>query len=208
MKITYIRQISLLQYLVAKYCRSLFVIIITLSVFLLSSCDLFEARTAEAPNDSNVFIGNARTANDLILNFTKSIQCLDANGYVNCLVDTMYYSHRYEFQPSSSSYSVFIGWDKKNEKNLLYSVRSKVKKDSIVLLEFANQSMKYYSDSVVYIADYKIRVPFSDASLPKDYIGKIQLLIIKDNLFYYVIRKWSDFKTEHNNSWTELKASL
>jgi hypothetical protein len=185
-----------------------YLIYITL-VFLLVSCDIFETREAEMPDQSNSNYQPAIQPQTLIDNLINSFKDKDVVNYRNTFV-TDNSAKKFVFEPSSSSSLRFPGiwddWDIDSEIRYFNGVKSSVPNDLpiTIVLSTSLESFSFTGDSLRYISDYSITIPQTDGSMLY-YEGNLEFKMINNNewMIYY----WKDNAKEDNPSWSDLKGT-
>ncbi|MBZ0198653.1 MAG: hypothetical protein K8H86_02215, partial [Ignavibacteriaceae bacterium] len=76
-------------------------------LLMLNGCDIFNARTAEIPDQPRSNYQQAVTPEFLVDNLINSLKDKDAANYINCFSDTSFTPKRFAFSPSSGATSLF-----------------------------------------------------------------------------------------------------
>jgi hypothetical protein len=186
-------------------------VIITLAASLFSGCDIFNTREPEKPDQPAT---NAKTATDpqqLIDNFTASIQQLDLDNYMACFSDSLVSGKNFDYVPSSEAsllYPSLSGnWDLRSEKQYFTNMKAKLATDAQITISFSNSFLSPLGDSATYIATYFLNVPHTD-SFSKIFQGDIKLKLFRDTRLIWRIYYWQDSKNGNNANWSELKGRM
>ncbi|MEJ5285852.1 MAG: hypothetical protein CH6_2949 [Candidatus Kapaibacterium sp.] len=178
----------------------------------LCSCNLFQTRTPEEPNENSSNFPPATTPQTLVDNFTKSINQKNIAIYQNCLIQNI---SLFKFYPSADAFSIysniFQNWNLNSEITFARNLFSKFSNEESPEFIVNNPSFSSYStDSTVFVADYELVINSKDNSINNSYQGTMQLVLVLDNSGLWKIVKWFDFRkqTESFQTISFLKAKL
>ncbi len=187
------------------------IILISFSL-LIASCDLFNTRTAETPNQPRTNFQQAITPDLLIENLVNSLHDKSVENYLSCLSDSSFTNKGFVFSPSSGALSQFPSlagnWTEKNEEQYFNNLKVKVPDNLPVTLTLTNESYSPQGDSVIYTASYFLSVPTQDPNLPQSYQGDLRFNIVRDSRAIWSIYYWQDSKNSQLPSWSELKGRM
>ncbi len=177
----------------------------------LAGCDIFQARTPEAPETARSTYTFPATPDLVISNFTNALIEKNVQNYLACFVDSSYSSRVFRFIPSpgaTSRYPAFLsGWNLKAEQDYLNNVFSKMSTAGQISILLSSESYSRYADSVQYTAVYTMQIPVKGASSPAQYSGQMRLSMIVDSRPAWIISTWEDTKIGTAESWSDLKGS-
>lgn len=187
--------------------KPFFFIVIILS---LTGCDLFETRQAEEPERPRADFQPATTPDQLIQNLINSFKEKDVQSYISCLADSSFTEKKFQFIPSGGASSQFPSladqWNVKSEEQYFNNVRSSVQGELPITLSITSTSPpSQQGDSLIFIGNYLLNIPFIDAALPLMYQGDLKLSMVRDSRSLWVIYLWQDTKSTDAPSWSELK---
>jgi len=186
--------------------KHLLYIIIFLS---LVSCDIFETREAESPDQSGSNYQPAVQPEILVQNLVNSFKDKDVVNYLNSFV-TENAGRDFIFLPSSASSLRFPGlwedWDIDSETRYFNSIKSSVPPEQPITLVLSTslESFSFSGDSLRYFSDYSVSLPQTDGSILY-YEGNLEFKMI--NLNNWMIYYWKDNAIEDRPSWSDLKGS-
>lgn len=179
-----------------------------LLLFVITSCNLFETRSPEEPEQSPVVFFQATTPEQLIQNFLNSIKYKRTQNYADC------FDKNFTFSPAQDAFaiyqSIFAQWNYKNELRYFQAFVSSVNRENLISVKLENKKLNFSSsDSLVYIADYNLSYQPAQSVDLEQYSGKIQLTLIQGNDGIYKILRWADFQSKKDTllpTWSILKA--
>lgn len=186
-------------------------IIYILLLLVLVSCDIFETRDAEQPDQSRSNYQPATFPKILIENLINSFAEKDVVNYQNTFVAGL--SNRvYQFVPSSTALSRFQNlwsiWNIDAEIQYFNNMKTAVPEGLPVSLSLslADESFSILGDSLKYTSEYFISVPQLNGD-PLIFQGNVEFSMINSNTVWSVYY-WKDNAIEDNPSWSDLKGSV
>lgn len=192
--------------------RLAFYISLIITVLSIASCDLFETRDAETPDQPRSNFEQAIEPEKVLLNLVNSLKDRNVVNYTACLSDSSYSGRTFTFSPSAgaaSQYPELVNdWDKSKEENYFNNLTTRIPDDAEITLTFSNDSYNQPGDSAIFTATYTLTVPQNENSIPTNYSGEMRLSLIRDSRSLWSIYYWSDIKKDENPSWSELKGRL
>jgi len=190
--------------------------IIILNFFIiafLSSCNLFETRSPEEPDEGKQNFPPATNPSILTQNFANSFRLKSLDNYYECFNISQLLEYRFIPSPEAfSAYlSLFDNWDMTSERRYFASLISYVASSSTITLDLQDEKTNYISpDSTLYSAVYRLSLPILTNEIPKEYAGRLQLTLIPINDGTWRILRWVDSPLERQDSvlptWSILKA--
>jgi len=185
--------------------KKLFFIFITI---LISSCDLFDTRVAEHPQEPGSDYQTAFTPDDLISNLINSLKDKDSKNYISCLSGSSVTNKPFSFSPSSEALSQFpaLGdnWTTTNESRYFSNMIAKVPDESPITLVLSNSVLSIHGETATYVASYSLNVPLNDVTIPSNYQGELIFELVTYQLTWSIYF-WQDIKRIDSPSWSELK---
>ncbi len=179
-----------------------------LFLLLLNGCDIFNARTAELPDQPRSNYQQAVTAELLVDNLINSLKDKDAANYINCFSDTSFTTKKFAFSPSSGATSLFPAltseWGLQNEQQYFNNVITKIPSTTPIILTLGNTTKSPQGDSLIFTAEYVLNVPHTDTD-PTSYQGNLIFSMIRDSRSVWTIYFWQDNKSTELPTWSELK---
>ncbi len=176
------------------------------------SCDIFETREAEPPDQQRSNYVPATSPEILIQNLIDSFADKDVVNYQNTFVTGL--SNRvFTFVPSSTALSRFqnlwLTWNIDAEVQYFNNMKTSVPDELPVLLSglsLSPESFSIFGDSLRYNSEYFISVPQinSEALI---FQGNLELSMINVSTVWLVYF-WKDNAIEDNPSWSDLKGSV
>ncbi len=170
------------------------------SLVIIGSCGLFDTRTPENPNDTNLNFPPATTPQILLNNFINSFNQKNATIYQSCLFSD---GNLFIFFPSYDALAIysniFQNWNLASEFNFAKNLFSKFNPEEFPVFNITQNSFANLStDSSIFIGDYEISIYSRDNSINNLYKGKIQLNLILDKTGTWKIIRWYDYKQVDN----------
>lgn len=189
--------------------KTLIQILFVIFVLSTSSCDLFNTRDPQNPDENRANFQPPKEPSIVIENLKNSFNDKNAQNYILCFVDTLFVNKQFIFLPSSEAASTYAfltqDWGLDDERRYFNSVISKVPKDFPMTLTFSDENYSSLSgDTLIYSANYFINIPHS-SSEPKNYSGNLQFNMIRDDRSDWSIYYWKDTRSSSLPSWSELK---
>ena len=187
-------------------------LIFIMLLFSVISCDIFETRDAESPDQSRSNFIPATSPEILIQNLINSFADKDVVNYQNTFVTGL--SNRvFTFIPSSTALSRFQNlwptWNIDAEVQYFNNMKTSVPDELPVLLSGLSLSPKSFSifgDSLKYNSEYFISVPQRNSET-LIFQGNLELSMINLSTVWLVYF-WKDNAIEDNPSWSDLKGSV
>ena len=180
-------------------------IISVILVLILQSCDLFESREPESPDQTKSSYRVPVEPSDVIENLINSFKDKNANDYKKNfstgapLVDKVFY-----FVPSSNVLNIFpANWTVAQEFQYFNNLVIDAPESLPIQLSFSDENYEVQADSSIYSAKYFITVPVQNA-VPKIYEGNVRFLMTTDINSAWVIYYWEDI-AQQGSTWSELK---
>jgi hypothetical protein len=187
-------------------------LVIILLLFSAVSCDIFETRDAESPDQSRSNYRPATSPEILIQNLIDSFADKDVVNYQNTFVTGL--SNRdFIFVPSSTASSRFQNlwptWNIDAEVQYFNNMKTSVPDELPVLLSglsLSPESFSIFGDSLKYNSEYFISIPQINSE-PLIFQGNLELSMINVSTLWEVYF-WKDNAIEDNPSWSDLKGSV
>jgi len=175
-----------------------------------TSCNLFETRSPEEPDQSPVAFFPATNPTQLIQNFTNSIKYKRPQNYSDCLIN----DQRFNFSASADAFaqyqSIFNRWTYQDENRFFQSLVSNVSSQNLISISFDKISFNYASpDSIIFNANYEISFVLKQSSKSDNYPGSMQMTFVPTSDGVYKILRWSDYPSKNDSlipTWSTLKA--
>ena len=185
-------------------------LIFIMLLFSAISCDIFETRDAESPDQSRSNYLPATSPEILIQNLINSFADKDVVNYQNTFVTGL--SNRiFTFIPSSTALSRFQNlwptWNIDDEVQYFNNTKTSVPDELPISLSLSKSpdSFSIFGDSLKYNSEYFISVPQRNSE-PLIFQGNLELsmeIVSTVWLVYF----WKDNAVEDNPSWSDLKGS-
>lgn len=183
-------------------------IFIILNLFLFNSCDIFNVREAETPNQPRSNYQQAVSPEILIENLINALSDKDAANYINCFSDTSFSNKKFVFSASSGASSLFPAlssdWGLQNEQQYFNNVSAKIPEQAKIILTFSNTTLSPQGDSRIFTAGYLLNVPHTDND-PTVYQGDLIFSMGRDSRSVWTVYFWQDNKSTNLPTWSELK---
>jgi len=183
-------------------------LLIILNLVLLSGCDIFNAREAEAPTQPRSNNQQAVTPEILIDNLINALKDKDAANYINCFSDTSFSNKKFVFSASSGASSLFPAlssdWGLQNEQQYFNNVKAKVPEQAQIILTFSKATQSPQGYSLIFTAEYVLNVPHTDND-PTVYQGDLIFSMGRDSRSVWTVYFWQDNKSTALPTWSELK---
>ena len=177
-------------------------------LFSAVSCDIFETRDAEPPDQSRSNFQPATSPEILIQNLINSFSDKDVVNYQNTFITDL--SNRvFIFVPSSTALSRFQNiwptWNIDAEVQYFNNVKTSVPDELPISLSLSlsPESFSIFGDSLKYNSEYFISVPQRNSD-PLIFQGSLEFSMINISTVWRVYF-WKDNAIEDNPSWSDLK---
>jgi hypothetical protein len=148
-----------------------------------------------SPTDYNILLDNLKTAISQ-RNTQNYLRCFDPEGLAFFPVASLF----------NDNESIWLNWSLQDEQawfdNMVANLASP-SGNSLVLEEADLQDVS--PDSLRYVGNYSLRINHSDSTLTTLYKGQLQMVIGVNSFNEWEIRKWEDFETHPDSSWSRLK---
>jgi len=175
-----------------------------------TSCNLFETRSPEEPDQSPVAFFPATNPTQLIQNFTNSIKYKRPQNYSDCLIN----DQRFNFSASADAFaqyqSILNRWTYQDENRFFQSLVSNVSSQNLISISFDKISFNYASpDSIIFNANYEISFVLKQSSKSDNYAGSMQMTFVPTSDGVYKILRWRDYPSKNDSlipTWSTLKA--
>lgn len=184
-------------------------LIILLCSLLIASCDIFQTRTPEQPNESGqvLFIQPDRPE-IVIQNLINSLEGTSLQNYLACFSST-----EFTFNPTNVSIAdnpgIFGNWGIQEEQNYINNLFAEAQLLQGHRLIFNNERYEIQSETrQQFIAEYTLTMIHnrSSSGVPTTTTGELIFLILADDTGLWSIHSWSDIETSTSFSWSDLKA--
>ncbi len=172
------------------------------AIIFLSSCNLLQTRDAEEPITNNETNPQAASAEQLMKNFTASINQKNSLEYRKLFSDSLKFI--------SSYYSaIFSSWDKESEVKYFENIAASLNSFSSlqISITYPTAPVMYQGDSAVYTIQYNFFVPHNRTNITQQFAGRSELYLSPKNTIWTIYR-WIDFETKKDSSWSTLKAEF
>jgi hypothetical protein len=181
-----------------------------LFLFVLVSCDIFETRNAETPEDTRSNYTSPFRHEDLISNLINSFSDKNAENYKKSFaIAPELTTFTFSFTPSGqalSQYQIWEGWSVEDEFRYFTNLVNSTPAQFPITLSLSNELFSPSNDVFIYTADYFISVPQLNAD-PKTYSGSLKFYLTTNINNFWVIFKWEDIAESGSLSWSDLKGS-
>ncbi len=178
---------------------------------LLSSCDIFSTREPEQPSQSNCF-GQPPTRPLITVNNLESAivqKCPDNYGSV---FSPSAGARPFVFVPSTEGQeqyaAVFGSWSAEDELSYFRNLVAKARTNGFSSLFLAPTDSLITADSVVYSFDYTLTFEHTEPGFPYTARGNMQLTLAPDATNFWMLVRWSDFKTTADITWSLFKGKF
>ena len=184
---------------------------IILPTFLVS-CDLFQTRPPEGPDQSRSNYISPSEPKILIENIINSFSDKNADNYRKSF-ESNPTSIAFTFIPTSSAQvtyqSIWLDWNIDSEFQYFKSAQTTVPSELPMTLSLSTEQGSFSvlgADSVKYNSKYSISIPQYNSNA-LNYQGNVEFTLIRDSRQIWVINYWKDYAIQDNLSWSDLKGS-
>ncbi|MCG6913556.1 hypothetical protein LJE86_06525 [bacterium BMS3Abin03] len=184
---------------------------IILPTFLVS-CDLFQTRPPEGPDQSRSNYISPSEPKILIENIINSFSDKNADNYRKSF-ESNPTSIAFTFIPTSSAQvtyqSIWLDWNIDSEFQYFKSAQTTVPSELPMTLSLSTEQGSFSvlgADSVKYNSKYSISIPQYNSNA-LNYQGNVEFTLIRDSRQIWVINYWKDYAIQDNPSWSDLKGS-
>ncbi len=187
--------------------KKLFFILFLLTLL---SCDVFETRNAETPEDTRSNYTSPFTREDLISNLINSFSDKNAENYKKSFaMFPELVAKEFSFFPSSQAlnqYQIWDNWNVDDEFRYFTNLVNSTPSQYPINLSFSNELFSPTNDGFIYTSDYFISVPQLNSD-PKTYSGSLRFNLTTNINNFWVIYSWEDIAESGSLSWSDLKGS-
>jgi hypothetical protein len=187
-------------------------IFIAAAAFSFSSCDLFETRSAEPPNQARSSYEQPVEPETVLSNLVNSFTDLNVSNYSACFTNYSYSGKNFIFIPSAGAslqYPELINsWNINSEEQYFKNLVTRIPEDARITLTLSNDNYNLLGDSAIVTATYTLTVPQYENNIPANYSGEMRISLIRDSRSLWSIYYWQDIKKDDVASWSELKGRL
>lgn len=169
----------------------------------LSAC--FKPREVEPPSASSSDWVSPTDYQILLNNLELAISQKNVQNYLRCFTpDSL------RFIPATVVYTgselVWDNWSLQDEQTYLEKTIQALSVQSGNYVEIDELTLQTFgSDSVVYNGTYNMVMNHSDTTLTTRFEGQLEFLCRINNFNEWEIRRWTDFETSQDSSWSRLK---
>lgn len=181
---------------------SLIIIIISMSL----SCRFFDPRESEDPSkpaDWNAFqVTPQKTLENLIYSY---------NYRENVYNYSYIFSDQFVFHFDNQDvvdFNVPQSWNRTKEIDMLMNLYQSVNQQNSMTLSFeviASQPDNIQVDRAWFFRNYTLRFESAINQMPREFYGKMQIYMEKDNSGFWRIKDWYDYRISNNWTWGRLK---
>lgn len=186
------------------------ILVTILFLITLVSCDIFETRNAEVPEDTRSNYTTPLTREALISNIINAFSDKNAENYKKSFATSPELTTlEFTFIPSGQAlnqYQIWDDWSVEDEFRYFTNVVNSTPSEFPINLSLSNELFSPSNDGFVYTADYTISVPQLNAD-PKIYSGSLKFSLTTDINNFWVIFSWEDLAESGSLSWSDLKGS-
>jgi hypothetical protein len=178
-----------------------------LLVLSVASCDLFETRDAESPDQTRSNYTTPSERNILIQNLIYSFSDKNVNNYIKTFSDPNVTGKLFAFTPSSAAlrFQIWENWNLVDETQYFNNLINNVPDNLPINLDFNNENYgAVIADSATYTAEYTIVVPQQNSE-SLIFEGNLKFTMYRDASGVWSVYFWEDNSVEGSVSWSELK---
>ncbi len=184
-----------------------------LAALLLFSCNIFQTRTPEPPQQGRSDFLPPTQPDIVVENLVNSISDRNVNNYISCFSDPSSGARPFTFLPSPNAASqyraIFQDWTVSSEQSYFNNLISQSPTSSSSALVLSNVQLVLGSDSAYYSANYTLLWPNKLASNLQDVRGNLQFYIGVNPSGSWSIYRWVDSGTsDTSKTWSDLKAQF
>lgn len=179
--------------------------------FIFISCDLFNTRPAEGPNQTKSNYTPPIEPKDLISNIINSFTDKNTDNYSKSF-DLSLTDKSFSFVPSSSAQIAYQGiwtdWDTESERQYFSSIITTLPNAELIRLSLSTKESSFsrLGDSTKYSSHYTISIPQINSE-DLFYEGNVEFTMILDSRQLWVIYYWKDNAIGDSPSWSDLKGT-
>lgn len=193
-----------------------FWISILLTIFLLTSCDLFIPREPDPPiKTPNPYAWKPPTTPEIVLdNLSNAFPASKKNYYLDVLSHNLDTGNGFVFLPdpgvASSQPGVFDAWGYDAEETFITKLFQSLDASGLQRLTWQTDQVSPIDNYYEIIADYQITLTYSEnsAAFPVLLGGQATLTLTQNSDLLYEVSQWEDLKSDSLQCWTELKALI
>ena len=189
------------------------IIYIVLPAFLVS-CDLFNTRSPEGPDQTKSNYTPPDQPTILIQNMINSFTDKNTDNYRKSFESVGDLANNtFTFVPSSAAQvayqGIWDGWDINSEVQYFKGIQTSVPDALPMTLTLSTEQTSFSvlgADSVKYSSSYSISIPQINSDV-LNYQGNVEFTMIRDSRQLWVIYFWKDNAIGDSPSWSDLKGS-
>ncbi len=173
------------------------------------SCDLFQVRDPENPNEPKSGYKVPVEPKDVIQNMIYAFRDRNANDYrKNFAEGPPLVNREFFFVPSGNVRLSFPSeWFIDEEFQYFNNLVTRTPQDIPITLSFSDEVYDIRSDSSIYSSKYFLSVPVLNAE-PKVFRGSLKFSMTTDINAAWKIYYWEDIAEQDLKSWSELKVEF
>ena len=175
-------------------------------LFTAVSCDLFQVRDPEDPNETKSSYRVPVEPKGVIENLINSFKDRNSNDYkMNFSTGPPLVNRDFYFVPSGNVFSNFpTNWNINEEFQYFNNLITRTPQNVPITLLFSDEEYDIRADSSIYSAKYFLSVPILNSE-PKIFRGSLKFTMITDITAAWIIYFWEDIAEQDSKSWSELK---
>ena len=184
-------------------------IFILISLFIFCN-NPFKTRDAEEPETSAITFIQPTSPDIVIANLITSLRERNTTNYIKCFQMGDFSGFNFIPEPSAKEnyISALNEWDVNKEKTYVTNLFFSLPEDSLSNLYLEGIEEYIFSDSASFIKNYTLQLHHTDASIPKDFSGRLEFGFTRLESGLWLISKWIDYRTTNQPVWSELKANF
>lgn len=181
--------------------------------FFFSSCNIFETRDPESPDQVSSNFVPPTEPSLVFMNMSNAFKDLNAVNYARSFSDSSSSGRTFRFEPTTQARTryagVFSSWTKQSEQQYFENIRSRITQGSISTLSFTFSAQTLSSDSAFFEATYSLSIPHQRTTIPKEGKGRAQFHLLMDKSGNWSIWRWIDLSNAQNDfSWSDFKGEF
>ena len=170
------------------------------------SCDLFQVRDPQDPNETKSSYRVPVEPKDVIRNLINSFGDRNSNDYkMNFSTGLPLVDRDFYFVPSGNVLSNFpTNWTVNEEFQYFNNIMTRTPQNVPITLLFSDEEYDIRADSSIYSAKYFLSVPVLNSE-PMIFNGSLKFSMTRDRNATWIIYFWEDIAEQDSKSWSELK---
>ncbi len=177
------------------------------------SCDIFQTRDVEIPEDNRSHFYPPLIDTIVIENLKYAIKEQNVENYIRCFADSNLFGEKFIFIPTIGAQinyqNIFSNWNLNDERMYFENICESSEKDSSIL-SLVEMQKNIFVDSTKFFFQYEVNFKHNK-NFPKFVNGGLEFVLKKNTTSgLWNIVRWTDFANQNTliYSWSDWKANF